>query len=65
MNELIRILEAAKQKHGGDHPLTIGHLLNICKQAEKLKQTRAELEAESESRQHWEIMEAINNHGQD
>jgi predicted Zn-dependent protease len=42
MKELIKILETAQSKHGGTSPLTIGHLLNICKLAEKVKNQNAE-----------------------
>ena len=31
MNNLIKILEASVNKNGKDTPLTLGHLLNICK----------------------------------
>jgi len=65
MNELIRILETAKQKHGGEHPLTIGHLLNICKMAKDLKAHKQEVAAIKENKQHWQILKEIQYHGQD
>lgn len=64
MNELIRILEAAKHKHGGEHPLTIGHLLNICKMAKDLKTHEQEVAAIKENKQHWQIMEEVSPFGQ-
>lgn len=64
MNELIRILEAAKQKHGGDHPLTIGHLLNICKMAKDLRTHEQEVAAIREEKQHNRIMREISWGGQ-
>lgn len=64
MNELIQILEISQSRNGADFPLTINHLLNICKQAERLKQTRAELKAEEEERKHSRVMSEISWGGQ-
>jgi esterase/lipase len=47
MKYLIKTLEISAAKHGGETPLTIGHLLNICRVAEKMKkldQNRIETE---------------------
>jgi hypothetical protein len=65
MNELISILETAKQKHGGETPLTIGHLLNICKMAKDLKAHEQEIAAIKEEKQHNRIMSEISWGGQD
>jgi len=65
MNKLIKILETAKQKHGGETPLTIGHLLNICKMAQNLKTHEEEAEFIKGQKQHNEIMNWINPLGQD
>lgn len=59
MNELIQILEISQSRNGADFPLTINHLLNICKKAKKLKEKNLEREADLETKQHWEIMNAI------
>jgi len=32
---LIEVLEASVEKHGPDKPVTLGHLLNLLKYAEK------------------------------
>ena len=65
MKELIQILEVAASKYGSLEPLTIGHLLNICKMAERMKDKNLERQADLEDKQHWEIMNEINPFGQD
>lgn len=65
MKELIEILETAQSKHGGTSPLTIGHLLNICKLAEKLYEKEIAKSQEIEIKSHLEIIEDINPLGQD
>lgn len=64
MNELIQILEAAQLKHGTNTPLTIGHMLNICKMAKRAKTKQEENEAIREANVHWEIVEDISFCGQ-
>lgn len=65
MKELIRILKVAAKKHGAETPLTIGHLLNICKIAESAKSHEEEAAAIREQQQHNQILEEINPLGQD
>ncbi len=65
MNQLIKILETAKQKHGSLTPLTIGHLINICKMDQNLKTHEEEAKFIKEQKQHNEIMNWINPLGQD
>lgn len=65
MTELIEFLEVSKYRNGADFPLTIGHLLNICRKAESLKNDRLERAAILEDKQHNEIMNWINSYGQD
>lgn len=64
MKELIRILECAAAKHGHLTPLTIGHLLNICKIAQSVKSHEEEVAAIREQQQHNEILEDISWGGQ-
>ena len=43
LEKLIEILETSAERNGKDKPLTIGHLLNICKMAaRKLQQEEIE-----------------------
>jgi hypothetical protein len=56
MKELIKILESAAAKHGHLTPLTIGHLLNICKMAENLKQKTKDKQAILEEKRHNQIL---------
>lgn len=65
MKQLIKILESAVKKHGAETPLTIGHLLNICKMAENLKQKTKEKQAILEEKQHNQILADISWGGQD
>lgn len=64
MNELIQILEISQSKNGADFPLTIGHLLNICKKAESLKNKRLEREAVLEDEQHRKLLNEIGDYSQ-
>jgi hypothetical protein len=65
MKELIRILELAANRHGPKHQLTIGHLLNIVKLAERTKTQSAENQAILEDDQHRQLFDEINPLGQD
>ena len=44
MEILIQMLTASGEKHGFDKPLTISHLLNILKFAQKVEYKKAEEE---------------------
>jgi hypothetical protein len=44
MDNLIHVLELSVNKHGKDTPITLGHLLNIVKLAQKYEE-RADLES--------------------
>ena len=48
LEKLIEILEASVIKHGGGQPLTLSHLLNIVKKAQR----ELEQEADDEDEQH-------------
>ncbi len=65
MKELIQILEIAANRHGPKHQLTIGHLLNIVKLAEKTKKKNKHRQSLLEEEQHQEIISQINYLGQD
>jgi hypothetical protein len=64
MKELIQILEIAATKHGPQTPLTIGHLANLCKMAERAKRQSRERKADLEEEGHKRIMEEISWGGQ-
>ena len=64
MNELIQILEISQSRNGADFPLTINHLLNICKKAESLKSKRLEREAVLEDEQHRKLLNEIGDYSQ-
>jgi hypothetical protein len=36
MDNLIKVLEKSVENHGSNHPLTLGHLLNILKMTQKM-----------------------------
>lgn len=55
------VLKMAVQKHGSKHPLTLGHLLNICKMVRRFQN---EVESKEEA-EHWELMDKIYTNGQD
>ena len=42
MMQLIPILEKSIEKHGKDHPITLGHLLNILKMARRIDDMKDE-----------------------
>jgi hypothetical protein len=58
---LIKTLEISVAKNGDKTPLTIGHLLNICKMAEKRKEKLEFLEHEH----HFSILKDIDPMGQE
>jgi hypothetical protein len=58
---LIETLEISVAKNGDKTPLTIGHLLNICKMAEKRKEKLEFLEHEH----HFSILKDIDPMGQE
>ncbi len=61
MKQLIQILETAQSKHGGTYPVTLNHLLNIFKLAEKI----IEKEQAEGVKLHKQVVEDINPLGQD
>ena len=60
MKHLINILETSVKLNGGDKPLTISHLLNICKLAQKLEHKGQEQEVQ----QHESLINAIGPYGE-
>lgn len=44
MHNLITVLTISVDKHGADTPLTLGHLLNLCKMVEKIERKQDEQE---------------------
>lgn len=58
---LIETLEISVAKNGDKTPLTIGHLLNICKMTEKRKEKFEFLERE----RHFSILKDIDQIGQE
>lgn len=54
MEILINVLELSVSKHGAETPLTLGHLLNIMKMAQRF-------EADKEELDHLNEQEAYNN----
>lgn len=42
IQDLLSVLEISAKKHGADHPVTIGHLVNIVKMVEKKQIKRYE-----------------------
>lgn len=44
MNELIKVLEASVLKYGEDNQLTLGHMLNLLKYAERSRLKSVEQE---------------------
>lgn len=58
---LTTVLQISVNKHGENTPLTLGHLLNICRLAQKFE---AKIVA-SEEEEHRMLMEQINPFGQD
>jgi len=58
---LIKVLEVSAAKNGKDTPLTIGHLLNICKMVEKEKEKLEFLEY----KQHLSLLNRIDPMGQE
>lgn len=64
MQDQLRILTTAigqsVEKHGADAPLTLGHLLNICKLARKYE-TQIE---EREEQEHRKLINEIDPFGQ-
>lgn len=65
MEELIQILEIAANRHGPKHQLTIGHLLNILKLAEKTKEKNKHRQSLLEEEQHQKLLNQISYGGQD
>ena len=61
VKDLIHILEISAKRHGPKKPLTIGHLLNICKMTQKIKIRNAE----KEDKEHRDLINKINPFGQD
>lgn len=57
---LICVIAASVKKHGETKTLTIGHLLNICKMAQKYEE---EIE-EREEKEHQQILVDIDPFGQ-
>lgn len=64
MQDQLRILtitiSQSVEKHGPDAPLTLGHLLNICKLARKYE---TQIEGQEE-REHWKLINEIDPFGQ-
>lgn len=61
IQDLLSVLEVSVRKHGGDTPLTIGHLLNIVKMIEKKQIKRYK----QEEKDHKDCLEfAMGEHGQ-
>jgi hypothetical protein len=58
---LIKTLEDSVAKNGGDKPVTLSHLLNICKMAEKREEKLECLKRE----QHFSLLEEIDPMGQE
>ncbi len=58
MKSLIKILEVSAAKHGADFPLTVGHLLNIARLAEKSRVKMRRKREEDEEREYRENLEA-------
>jgi len=54
-SQLVRVLTISVEKNGADKPLTIGHLLNIIKLADKFEF----LESEAEEEMHDKILSEI------
>lgn len=61
MKYLIAVLESSINRSGAATPLTLGHLLNLLKLAEKL---RCKVEQHNEA-EHLALPNEINPHGQD
>jgi len=59
MKTLIEILETSVKKHGANCPLTIGHLLNIVKLADKVEETRVIQLYDKESLDHSKLIEEL------
>ena len=55
------VLAMSVQKHGGDKVLTLGHLLNICKLAEKFE---VKLQ-ERDEQEHQELLNDLDPLGQE
>lgn len=52
---IIQILEKSVEKHGADKPLTIGHLLNILKMADRqMEQEEGSYPSQDEMYAGWE-----------
>ena len=64
MKALTKVLQISATKHGPETPLTIGHLLNICKLADKAEKLNKQYEAEKEEKEHTALINSISFFGQ-
>lgn len=61
MSILTKVLEKSVELHGNDHPLTLGHLLNIARLIDRIEEHQADEQFEVEQEAYNSIHDSYGN----